>query len=574
MANGPIDLEGAPTLVLCFDPELAIAAELRGASGVQVVCDGPVEIPGAEAAPRLTWKELRALPKGSLGATRLVVHTLRSARPRGILRGLRQCAPDAHCFLVDSHGSWFESNGRGAVVLAAARGLRRLIGATPVARLAATYLRYEVDPSWPNLEATLGAADEVVAYAEGRPVREVPATPRVVHYIGALGPGGAERQLTLLARGARERGLDVEVWTAYSLEGSEGHYVPDLEAAGVKVRALGLHHRTRTMNPKRGVAVDFVRDHLSSFTLYPLITELQRDPPDVLHCWLDESNTLGAIAGLLTDVPRILVSTRNVSPIHFPRLLRPWFRTSYQALARSPRVTFVANSQAGADDYAAWLELDPARFRRVYNGFEGERFKRSNPAQRATQRKLLGFKDDAFVVVGVFRLAEEKRPQDFVRVVARLRELVPTLRVLHLGVGAQAERTHHEARQLGLEEVLDFRGRVPDPWRYLQVADASILVSDAEGCPNAALESQAMQVPIVATRVGGTPETVVDGETGYLCDMGDVEGIAQRLAQLAGDPELRARMGRAGAELVAARFGVGRMVEESLALYSDKVSAS
>jgi len=87
------------------------------------------------------------------------------------------------------------------------------------------------------------------------------------------------------------------------------------------------------------------------------------------------------------------------------------------------------------------------------------------------------------------------------------------------------------------------------------------------GTPVAAIEALAAGVPVVATRVGGTPAVVDDGETGFLVDPGDVDALADRLALLARDGELRARLGRLGAERIRARYGVERMVDEVERLY-------
>jgi glycosyltransferase involved in cell wall biosynthesis len=97
--------------------------------------------------------------------------------------------------------------------------------------------------------------------------------------------------------------------------------------------------------------------------------------------------------------------------------------------------------------------------------------------------------------------------------------------------------------------------------------DAFCLASANEGTPVAAIEALAAGVPVVATRVGGTPAVVDDGETGFLVDPGDPNALAARLAELAADPELRQRMGRLGAKRMRERYGVERMVAETEELY-------
>lgn len=112
--------------------------------------------------------------------------------------------------------------------------------------------------------------------------------------------------------------------------------------------------------------------------------------------------------------------------------------------------------------------------------------------------------------------------------------------------------------------VLGFEQR-PEP--YLAALDAFVLPSYWEGLPIAILEAMAMGLPVIATAVGGTPEAVADGRTGYLVPARDPEALAARMGELARAPDLAARMGEAGREEVRLRFGVERMVDELLTLY-------
>ena len=101
----------------------------------------------------------------------------------------------------------------------------------------------------------------------------------------------------------------------------------------------------------------------------------------------------------------------------------------------------------------------------------------------------------------------------------------------------------------------------------LKALDAFVLPSYFEGLPLAALEAMAAGLPVVATSVGGTPEAVVDGETGLLVDVKDAGALADALATIATDPDLRARMGAAGHARYEAEFRVDRMVDQTAALY-------
>ena len=92
--------------------------------------------------------------------------------------------------------------------------------------------------------------------------------------------------------------------------------------------------------------------------------------PDVAHFWLDHSNIWGAPAALLAGVPSVILSTRNVSPVNFPYLYSPYMHPWYVWLSRCPRVHYINNSHAGAENYAEWMGVDKSAFEVVLNGVD------------------------------------------------------------------------------------------------------------------------------------------------------------------------------------------------------------
>ena len=130
-----------------------------------------------------------------------------------------------------------------------------------------------------------------------------------------------------------------------------------------------------------------------------------------------------------------------------------------------------------------------------------------------------------------------------------------------VGDGPRRDALEALARELSLSEAVHFLGTRSDVPEVLSLIDVLVLTSHAEANPVSILEAMAAEKPVVATRVGSVPETVLDGVTGYLAAPGDEAAISARVVQLLRDPGRAAAMGRAGREHVIAHWSVQHMVE-------------
>lgn len=159
-----------------------------------------------------------------------------------------------------------------------------------------------------------------------------------------------------------------------------------------------------------------------------------------------------------------------------------------------------------------------------------------------------------------------KRVEAVVRVFARLVERHPA-RLLMIGDGPGSPRAHELARELGVLGRISFLGNVNCVAPLLAIADAFLLPSSEESFGLSALEAMASGTPVVASRVGGLPEVVVDGETGYLVTPEDEDGMAAALARIVADPGLGLRLGLCGRRRAVEAFGAERWVGAYEAYY-------
>jgi glycosyltransferase involved in cell wall biosynthesis len=396
--------------------------------------------------------------------------------------------------------------------------------------------------------------------------RRKPGDPiKVVQYIAQLNSGGAERQLANLSVALHKGVHPVRVFTTYPLTNEDAHYLDLLEDAGVPIRPAG-------MSPSK--AVDAVINRLD---LHPklirsipdairtpvldLVGELIADPPDILHCWLDQPNLIGGIAGTLAGIPLILLSTRNLNPSHFPDSYQAWLDPWYRYLIQIPQVHLLSNSHAGADDYAKWMRIEPRRIHVIPNGVDTKEMGKVPSRSIRKFRKEIDLQRDQPLVAGVFRMAIEKQPLLFLDVAERVLKEIPNLKVVIAGVGPMRNKVADEIRSRGLGESIHLLGQRRDVRVILAAADALLLTSKAEGTPNVVLEAQLLGCPAVATDVGGTSEVLEDKRTGFLRAPDDPAGLAQDLIALLRNSETRHAMGQAGRSLVVDQFSMDRIFE-------------
>lgn len=170
------------------------------------------------------------------------------------------------------------------------------------------------------------------------------------------------------------------------------------------------------------------------------------------------------------------------------------------------------------------------------------------------------------VMVHISNYRPVKRVTDVVRVFARVAGIMP-VRLVLVGDGPEMGHVTDLARELGVLERVRMIGVVDDVAPYLRGADLLLLPSENEAFGLVALEALAASVPVIASRVGGLPEVVEHGVSGYLYSPGDVEGMARQAVTLLRDPALAERIGCAGAERATTQFPPERIVPQFEALY-------
>jgi len=370
--------------------------------------------------------------------------------------------------------------------------------------------------------------------------------------------GGPALHVSYLSAGLRERGYETILVAGNVGQGEQSMaYVAD----DLGVPVVTIPHLHREISP--------VRDLLATIRLARII---RAERPAILHTHTAKAGAVGRVAALLAGRrrPPIIVHTfhGHVLRGYFGRLWTGVFRLLERVLARITDV-LVAVSPEVRDELVAFGVAPATKFRVIRLGIELDERLSPDGAARAETRRVMGVADERFVVGWIGRMTAVKRTDVVLESFRRLRDEGVDAVLCMVGDGPDRHSVENLAGGLGIMRDSLFPGYQEDVGPFFAAFDVFVLPSGNEGTPVTAIEALASGCPVVATRVGGVPDVVTDGEDGFLVDPGDVEGLAASLARLANDPALRARMGGAGRERMRSRYAVDRLIDDVDRLYRE-----
>ena len=228
----------------------------------------------------------------------------------------------------------------------------------------------------------------------------------------------------------------------------------------------------------------------------------------------------------------------------------------------------IAVSAATKADWVRRTGLTPERVVTIPNGVDPTEFQRRRTqaeARRALDLPTTG----RTIIAGVGRLDQAKGFADLISALARLIPDHPDLLVVLAGEGSLRAALVAQADALSVADHVRFLGYQADVALVLEAADIFALPSLCEAMPFALLEASSLGLPVVGTAVGGVPEVIAPGVTGFVVPPRDPVALAAALRRLVADPNLRQRLGAAGRERVVRQFQVQETVDRTIAIYRD-----
>jgi glycosyltransferase involved in cell wall biosynthesis len=278
---------------------------------------------------------------------------------------------------------------------------------------------------------------------------------------------------------------------------------------------------------------------------------------DLTHSFDAPTAIFGAFAAKLFARQVVLTSQRSARTLRTKRELR--------LLRVTDRIVdgIVVNCEAVRNHLIGDEGIEPERIRLCYNGLNTRQF---FPAREAVRPNNLR---DALIIGTVCVLRPEKGLHVLMQAFAIAVRQYPKMKLLIVGSGPVRGELETLAQRLGVHELVVFQPDTNDVALWLNRIDVFVLPSLSEAFSNSLMEAMACGSVAVASRVGGNPELVKDGETGLLFEPGDVTGLATQLVRLANDPDMRRKLAAAAVEFIHSRLTVEAAADRMEEIYRE-----
>ncbi|MDH4100946.1 MAG: glycosyltransferase [Nitrospirota bacterium] len=365
---------------------------------------------------------------------------------------------------------------------------------------------------------------------------------RILYVITSSGIGGAEKQLYELVNRLDKDRFEPFVCSLKPLGGigemlkNEGIAIFSLDMPDVGgIRGMGVTMR-------------------SIYRLLMLTVSLS---PHLIHTWLFRANQVGRFIGWVQDVP--VVSSIRVQEVE----------KGYHHTCDGKTSFMVDHYTAVSDEVRDFTiqksKLKPEKITTIVNGIDMTPFDITTPD--AALAGQLGIQPGDRVLTTVGRLNRQKGLPVLLQAFKGVLDTVPEARLLVVGEGEELEPLKTMAREMGIEQRVLFPGLRRDIPAILARTEVFVLPSLWEGMPNAVLEAMATGRPVVATRVGGVSELMVEGETGVIVPPSDAPALQQAILAMLSNPEQARLMGEKGRERAMKHFDIRLTVRKTEELY-------
>ncbi|HPN30414.1 MAG TPA: glycosyltransferase family 4 protein [bacterium] len=370
---------------------------------------------------------------------------------------------------------------------------------------------------------------------------------KIVHIITKLELGGAQLNAVYSVNYFAELGFDATL-----VFGSGG--ILDKSLINPKVKQFEIPELIRNINPFRDAAA-----------LIKLFIFLKKNKFDIIHTHSSKAGILGRFAAKLAGSKKIFHTVHGWGFTPNQNFLKRRLFIFLEKIAArfTDKIIVVAkdNILKGLDNNIGCEN----KYVLIRSGIDFKKFEMAYNLDIQKKNKIksgLGIKPGNITIIMTACFKPQKNPLEFVKIASILNNRFSNLNFILIGGGELKNVIEQEIKRFGLDNKITLTGWRKDVENFLISADIFCLTSLWEGLPRSILEAFACRLPVIASRVDGTPEVVIHNETGFLYECGDIESAVKYFEILIKDKTKRAEFGKAGFNLVNQEFSIEKMLND------------
>ena len=324
------------------------------------------------------------------------------------------------------------------------------------------------------------------------------------------------------------------------------------------------HFAEKLIGEKQKINLSLLKRKPGIDLFYPfkLASLIKQKKIDVIHAHNATAWFYGTWASILTRVP--IVYTEHDRSFPTPLRLK-YFHYFFGKYATA----VIAVSKTVKENLEKYEHIKNVKV--IYNGIDPDLFKPASIEEKVLKKKQLGLNKNDFVLGNVGRMDYWKNQRILIEILPDLKKISPQIKLILVGGGEEEGNLKKSAIKKGVKNDVIFLGQRSDVNQILKAFDIFVFPSLTEGLPLVVIEAMATGLPIVASHVGGIPELVVNGETGFLVSPTSKEEIKETIIKLLDNPKLRKEMGQIARKRFETHFSLPQMVQKYIEVYEEAV---
>lgn len=376
---------------------------------------------------------------------------------------------------------------------------------------------------------------------------------KIIHIITRLDKGGSSRVLLDIARSFNRDNFSIKIISGLTMDAQE-----DLDkfSRETGVEIIFENSLRRDINIFLDIAA-----------LFKIKRILKKEKPDIVHLHTSKAGFIGRIAAKFAGVPVCFYMPHGHIFYGYTNFVLTKIYIMLERFGAGFCNAIITLSDVEARDFLARNIAEKDKFFTIHNGIDLKGYQAIDANKLKELRNEVKLGVSAPVITVISRLEPVKGLEIFLQALGEVVKTIPQFMALVVGSGRLREGLEEKAKALNLEGKIRFLGYRTDIKEIISISDIIVDPALNEGLGLVILEAQALGKPVLATRVGGIPEVIIDNQTGILVPAGDFKSLAGEMIRLLRDAELAARLAREAKKRIELEFSKDKMISRLVELY-------